>query len=431
MSVKAVLCIFAFLGVAAATPSIPGHGHSHHCEVNSLKSFDIANGTIADIGEDPLIPFSSPKHSAINDTVWEFWFFDATTDDGDAGISIAFWRDNSHVGADPPPLGVLRLQTQVVFPNGTHWIETSWVAENTVTVCKDATTGIWKKPGYEYSFKTSTNHKYTSIVLDSPTLKGTYNLTASAPPVYPDGNYWPSKHASAKVMPLVYWNAGVPSGKVNVDMDIAGTRLNFTGIGGFDRNWGVIPLFQASLGFQYGRLAIGPYSVLFWLVGSKVDRQTYLDSVVIKSNKVVFTTKNYRVVPKKDYMLFGQTHVNDTSIPFDPTKARTTYTVEFVSGCGGKSFKFETDFADPEWAIHDRGFGGTIPRYVSSENVVIRFYPSQDILESCLVFSINTSQVIFADFSATYSSASGGEVGGKQYTGVGNVMHAEFDPVWV
>ncbi|CZS89924.1 uncharacterized protein RCO7_02370 [Rhynchosporium graminicola] len=389
MLFKSLLSIVALLAVAEAAPSCPSPSNKH-CKVDTLEAYDIANNTIIDIGADPLIPFSSRKLSGVNDTAWEFWFFDSTTDDGNAGISFAFWNDNSNVGLEHPPWGVLRLQTQVVFPNGTHWIETTWVDDNTLTTCKDSTTGVWEKPGYRYSFKTSNDLKFTTITLDSPTLKGTYTLTATAPPVYPDGKYWPNKRASASVMPWVYWNAAVPSGKVNVDIDVAGTQLKFTGIGGHDRNWAPFPLLQASLGFQESRVNAGPYTVLFWYIGSRVTKQTYLASVIIKSKKVVFTTKNFKVAEKEDYMLFAQSHVNDTSTPFDPTKARTTYDLNFVSADKKKNWKFAVDFADPEWALNDRGFSGIIP-----------------------------------------ASVNGGEVGREQYKGAGTAMHAEFDPSWV
>ncbi|KAK0101879.1 hypothetical protein ONS96_005854 [Cadophora gregata f. sp. sojae] len=383
MLFKSITCILAALAVAEATPS-------RRCQYNTLEQYDIENVTAIDIGEDPLIPFSSPKLSAVNQTAWEFWFFDSTTEDGDAGISFAFWRDNSHVGIENPPLGVLRLQTQVVFPNGTHWIETSWVTDNTISVCKDATTGVWNKTGSTYSFKTSTDLKHTTITLDSPTLSGTYTLTATAPGIYADGNLWPSRRATAKVMPYVYWDASVPSGKVKVDINVAGTQLKFTGIGGHDRNWASFPLVQTALGWQESRVNAGPYTLVFWLIGSQVDGKTYLASTIIKSNKVIFKSQSFTAAKNTDYMLFSQTHVNDTSTPFDPTKARTTFHLDFVSASKKKEWKFDVDFADPEWAMQDRGFGGIIP-----------------------------------------ASVTGGEVGCKQYSGVGTAMHAEFAPDWV
>lgn len=162
-----VTCIFALFSVAEAAPSTASfHDSSNHCKVNILRQYDIANETTIDIGADPLIPFSSAKLSAVNQTAWEFWFFDSTTVDGNAGISFAFWGDNSHVGIVNPPLRVLRLQTQVVFPNGTHWIEATWVTDNNISECKDSTTGVWNKTGHRCSFKTSTDLKHTTIILE-------------------------------------------------------------------------------------------------------------------------------------------------------------------------------------------------------------------------------------------------------------------------
>ncbi|PVH72807.1 hypothetical protein DL98DRAFT_609488 [Cadophora sp. DSE1049] len=182
MLFKSVTCILALLFVAeAALSSGSFYDSSKRCQANTLKQYDIENETAIDIG-------------------------------------------------------VLRLQTQVVFPNGTHWIETSRVTDNTISVCKDATTGVWNKTGSTYSFKTSTDLKHTTITLVSPTLNGTYTLTAIAPGVYADGNLWPSRRATAKVMPYVYCDASVPSGKVTVNFNVAGTPLKFTGIGGHDRN---------------------------------------------------------------------------------------------------------------------------------------------------------------------------------------------------
>ncbi|PVH72806.1 hypothetical protein DL98DRAFT_595620 [Cadophora sp. DSE1049] len=109
--------------------------------------------------------------------------------------------------------------------------------------------------------------------------------------------------------------------------------------------------------------------MIFWLIGSQLDGKTYLASVIIKSNKVVFASKLFTAAKNTDYMLFSQTHVNDTSIPFDPTKARTTFNLDFVSASKKKEWKFAVDFADPEWAVNDRGFGGIIPASVTGGEI--------------------------------------------------------------
>ena len=188
MLFKSLPFVLALLAGANAAPGSSGRSHHKKCEVSVMKQFDIANGTDIIISEDPLVPFVSPKLSAVNETAWESWFFDATAEDGETGIGIMFWRDNSHVGEVNPPFGVLRLQTQVTFSNGSSWIEVSWVEDNTISMCKNATMGLWSKPGYRYSFDISADLKHTTIVLDSPTLKGTYTLEATAPPLYADGN---------------------------------------------------------------------------------------------------------------------------------------------------------------------------------------------------------------------------------------------------
>ena len=178
----------------------------------------------------------------------------------------------------------------------------------------------------------------------------------------------PNKHASPQVKPWVYWEAPVTAGNVAVDFDIDGTRLNFTGVGGHDRNWGPYPLAVCSLGWKIGRVFAGPYTAIFWRIGSSVDGKTYLASALIKSGEVIFTTRNLAPVKRGDYLLFSQTHVNHTGTPFDPSKARTTFTLDFTSAKKKKHWKFDVNFADPEWALGERGFGGFVSIIFSSES---------------------------------------------------------------
>ena len=65
-----------------------------------------------------------------------------------------------------------------------------------------------------------------AITIASPTINGTYNITARTPPLYPDGTTYPSRNATTLFAPQLYWTENVLVGDVQAEFNVEGTSLS-------------------------------------------------------------------------------------------------------------------------------------------------------------------------------------------------------------
>jgi hypothetical protein len=163
-----------FLLAAVVLPFIVASHPSPACTTNVATGFESVQGPV-NINTSPLDPFEVPKLSAINETAWEYWYFDSVSSDGKSGVAVTFFKDPSvsFLG-----LGNLRVGLDAVWSNGTKFSTMLFVNESTVTTCGDTTQGVWNttSQGIIFSFEVSKNLKQVNIVVAGPaTLRNLLN----------------------------------------------------------------------------------------------------------------------------------------------------------------------------------------------------------------------------------------------------------------
>lgn len=74
------------------------------------------------------------------------------------------------------------------------------------------------------------------------------------------------------VCPHIGWANAIPAASAVVDLAIGGEKVQFTGIGYHDQNWGDQPFVDAVDSWYWGHATVGPYHVVWFdTIGSDGD----------------------------------------------------------------------------------------------------------------------------------------------------------------
>jgi hypothetical protein len=303
----------------------------------TCSGFESVQGPVT-INTSPTDPFEVPKLSAINETAWEYWYFDAVSSDGKSGVAIIFFKDPS---LSILGLGNLRVGLDAVWSNGTQFSTMLFVNESTVTTCGDDTQGIWNQTdqGTVFSFQTSKNLQQVEIAVAGPQVSGTFSLKSHNPARYPAGELYPSSTASVALGPLIYWNEAIPAGTVDTSLTLGGVPFSFTGTGGHDRNYSPFIWDFIAQKWYWLRIVTGPYTAVYWVWTSAIDGNTYTSAFLTENGVEIFTTTSGAVSPEGKYATMSLLHGAGVHGTFGDDS--TGIAVDFVDHDCDKKWHFE------------------------------------------------------------------------------------------
>lgn len=383
------LIVLSAIAAMAASLSIPRAAPA--CTSDHFVEGVYVNGTVS-MGGDPLTPFDAPMLSEFNTSATEDWSFDSVSADGLSGFGVTVSRGNivGHVSAQ-------RIIFMAVWPNGTHYMNSFWAHESTVTSCPGKVIGSWYTAGVmNVTFEATEDYKYALVTIDTPEVKGTYAITSMTPPVYPNGMVYPDSRGDPLFAPGMYWVENVPVGTVEVNVTMQGTPMVYSGIGGRERNWNSRPWAEISQSWDMARASVGPFSLLSWRYISNVDNQTYFNMVLMKEGRVIFRTQQFGMQDSEEsehsyatltHRLDGPVHLSSDPASPNPVTPSTFsgYTFEMVGHGARDKYRFDLDFTQ-----------------------TLYWFPAGK----------------FAHIGGFLGNVTGGQVGGKQYTGlsVGNAQ---------
>lgn len=172
--------------------------------------------------------------SAVNDTAWDWWYFDAVSPDAKSNVVIVFYTASS-TGFPflPPSPDVTLFELHSLLPNGTVFNVFIPADEAVITTVGEGSSGDFK--GTNASWTGSHDLKHYKIVVNSPAngVVGTFNLRSTAPGHYPCGPVRSGENMM--VAPQIGWANAVPDGVADVDFTLAGTKIAFKGVGYHDK----------------------------------------------------------------------------------------------------------------------------------------------------------------------------------------------------
>ncbi|KAL4957742.1 hypothetical protein BDW69DRAFT_155514 [Aspergillus filifer] len=242
--------------------------------------------------------FDGPKVIPINQTTFDWWYFDAVqepgagADGGQPSIAITF-HSTGPDGFDPltglfpggsPPSDNL-IQINLAWPDGKL---DAWVLvgqEATFAVHGDGTSGNFVGSGC--SFEGSPDLSEYSVHVDAPEkgIVGTIRIKSDVAPHYPCG---PAKEGQdLEVIPGVGWANAIPDGYGEANFMIRGSEhFYFEGRGYHDHNYGSRTFSDSAYSAYWGHGRLGEYSVV-WLTVLTPEGEESVSAYVVKGTDVI------------------------------------------------------------------------------------------------------------------------------------------------
>ena len=195
------------------------------------------------------------------------WYFDVVSADAQQSVTVVFYNSGPHGFINSYENAPLSVSLTGLLPNGSAYSFTAPASGAVVSNEKGgiATSAVFEDSGFSFN-GTNSRHGDVSyvIVIDNPSLgiQGTITLKSLAPPHYPCGFDVPG--ATEELIPHVYWSNAIPDARAHVDLDIGGTKVEFTGSGYHDKNWGDVPFVTTTDFWYWGHAHLGPYSIVWF-----------------------------------------------------------------------------------------------------------------------------------------------------------------------
>ena len=353
--------LFAFLNL----PFINAHPDSPcaNCTVNRMNQTQTVSNYVT-INTSPATPFEDAKLSAINTTAWESYNFEGVSANGSAGVSVTFYRNPALALLGQ---GVLWVEIDAVWANGTQWTTALWQRESLITSCDDATYGYWNNshPTTKVSFSVPNSLKWAKLNIFGPGVTGDWEMTSIAPAVTADGMSQSDSNASVELAPLAYWNEAIPMATLHAHFHLSGTEFSLLGLGGHGRNWA--PYNWNSLVEKWYRVraVAGPYSMLFWTFKSAINKQTYTSAVLSQNGTKIFSTRNAVAAGDSDFATYVLSYGGKIHGTYPENS--TGIVVDFVGG--GKHWRFAVEHANVVYeTLNGTTRFGKYSRFVNTVN---------------------------------------------------------------
>ena len=335
------------------------------CTVNSLKQTQTVTSPVA-INTSPTAPFEDVKLSAINQTAWESYSFEGVSDDGSSGLSIRFFRNPSLAAQD---YGVVWVEINAVWQNGTQWSAVLWQNQSVVVACDVGddvgTSGYWNDVDdiTKFSFRVPRTLASASLNLFGDGVEGSCQMTSIAPPTTVNATGLSNPHGSVELAPLTYWIEPIPIAKMNATIQFSGTKFDLQGFGGHWRNWAPYNWDSLATCWYRVRAVAGPYTIIYWTFTSALDGQTYTSGILGQNGTNIFATRNGTPVSGSSSAIFWLSYSGTVHGSYEDNS--TGITVQFVEG--SREWRFFVTHKN----VLSESPHGTAEAYTSFVNTVV------------------------------------------------------------
>ena len=229
------------------------------CETSNLTAFEMAKGRQAvDFTTKAVEDLELPKIRPLNSSGGEQWEFDGVSEDGMQSFIFGFYRDPNYAILGT---GNFRLSIEFAFADRTRFYEVYYPQRSVVETCGSlGTRGTWfdEADGYSFMFQVNADMSEAIITMDSDTVKGRAVIRSRSKPVTADGHVWPSENASTAPVPYWHWSEPIPGGDAELDVNIKGKQITWSGMGGHERFWSAFRyvVTETTVQTMIGRLTV-------------------------------------------------------------------------------------------------------------------------------------------------------------------------------
>lgn len=227
--------------------------------------------------------FDGPKVGGVNSTSFDWWYFDAVSEDGMIGVTIIFLR-TIIFGTSPSANSV-----QVSLRTNNVKIDDSFSSNlSTVTTNGFGASGTWTGLG---SFNGSADLSKYTVYLNTGSIKGSLTIRSNAPAHYPDGNP-PGAAANVLVSPALYWTNSIPAGLADCKLTFNNQVIAFNdGVGYHDHNWGGLLLPEIIETWYWGHATVGPFSFVWFDIISRVTNTRFSSTYLVKNGCILVASQ--------------------------------------------------------------------------------------------------------------------------------------------
>ena len=312
--------------------------------------------------------FDGPMVGAANGSSFDWWYFDAVSQDGTTGATIIFLRTIIFGVSDSVDAVQVTLRSDDIGLDDTFSANSS-----SVSTSGFGASGSWEDVG---SFEGSPSLSDYTVEINTDSIQGKMSLRSIAPAHYPDGNP-PDTDASVLVAPALYWTNAIPGAMADCDFTVMGKRLQIVnGVGYHDKNWGGLNLIETVTSWYWGHATVGPYTLVWFETLSALTDDRYSSMYLVRDNEIELAGQTTPFAESSDFTIVVPFGNNTQYPPTNTSNLPSGFLVEFV-GSEGRQWSF--------------------------------------LLES--VHIVSNSQIGF--YTRWIGQVSGGEVGGAQYCGSG------------
>lgn len=261
----AALCFSICLGIGHAVTAHPATTEARTHAPNYASAFD---------GPRPLDSKS-----------FDWWYFDAVTQDGTGAISVVFYRNaefNPYPSFDYVTVSVVRPDRDAFLLN---------LAADSAKISTQghAANGLWEGSGC--SFEGAPDLSVYTVTINNNMIQGNLTIRSTAPAHFPDGSP-PGTESSTLVAPAVHWTDAIPAGLADCEFILYGEKFEFrNGAGYHDRNWGG---YQADTGVKswyWGHATVGSHSFV-WFDSVTGTNERYSSSHLVENGAIRLTSQS-------------------------------------------------------------------------------------------------------------------------------------------
>ncbi|KAJ5367912.1 uncharacterized protein N7496_007672 [Penicillium cataractarum] len=264
--------------------------------------FDIPT-TGSKLDTQALLTLDAPQLSAINESVFDWWYFDAVSaNDSRESLTVTFFTSTATAFPWLPSneSSVLIAYVWASFANGSVFEEYVPATIARVVGGEDANSpnsGNWSSTGFSWAAPKDDLSQY-EVVISSEKLQidGRLGLTSTLAPHLPCGIT--SETTTLQIAPHIGWVALKPDAVGQVDINVKGSRLQFQGPAYHDKNWSDRPFTDSVQSWYWGHGQIGPYSVVWfsYLALDDPSATTYVSSYVARDGEVLVSSCNSSIL---------------------------------------------------------------------------------------------------------------------------------------
>lgn len=210
--------------------------------------------------------FDRPRVSPVNQSVYDWWYFDAVSTSGTESLVVIFFTASA-LGFPFDFVSLVDATSVVVFAtfaDGSSVLVPILAEGAEVSVHGDGASGRWAAGEATLTFVGTADLQRYDVTVDYPLygISGTLELDATGPGHYACSPLGPG--VDEHVLPHVGWVNVMPAATGTVDFVFPGQTLQFTGPGYHDKNWGDIPFGAAVKSWYWGHGTMGPLSVVWF-----------------------------------------------------------------------------------------------------------------------------------------------------------------------